>query len=101
MFGFGALITNLFTELGKATVGGLRPYFITICKPNITLLNCSQGYITEDVCTGDPKDVLEARSVNYPGEGGGMYFLIKGYWGYASGWGRIFMTQLTIMGSPF
>jgi len=63
MFGFGALITNLFTDMGKATVGRLRPYFITICKPNNTLLNCSQGYITEDICTGDPKDVLEARSV--------------------------------------
>ena len=63
MFGFGALVTNLFTDMGKATVGRLRPYFITICKPNRTLLNCSQGYITEDICTGDPKDVLEARSV--------------------------------------
>lgn len=61
MFGFGALITNLFTDMGKATVGRLRPYFITICKPNNTLLNCSQGYITEDICTGDPKDILEAR----------------------------------------
>lgn len=65
MFGFGALITNLFTDMGKATVGRLRPYFISICKPNKTLLNCSQGYITEDICTGDPKDVLEARSVTY------------------------------------
>lgn len=63
MFGFGALVTNLFTDMGKATVGRLRPYFITICKPNKTLLNCTQGYITEDICTGDPKDVLEARSV--------------------------------------
>lgn len=61
MFGFGALVTNLFTDMGKATVGRLRPYFITICKPNKTLLNCSQGYITEDICTGDPKDILEAR----------------------------------------
>ena len=29
------------------------------------------------------------------------YFLINGYWGCAAGWGRIFMTRLTIMGSPF
>ncbi|KAJ7386589.1 hypothetical protein OS493_008737 [Desmophyllum pertusum] len=62
MFGFGALITNLFTDMGKVTVGRLRPYFLTICKPNATLLNCSQGYVMEDICTGDPKEVLEART---------------------------------------
>ena len=26
---------------------------------------------------------------------------MMGYWGCAAGWGRIFTTQLTIMGSPF
>ena len=67
MFGFGALITNLFTNLGKVTVGRLRPYFLTVCKPNVTLANCSQGFITGDVCTGNPKDVLEARSVAWLG----------------------------------
>jgi len=61
MFGFGALVTNLFTDIGKVTVGGLRPYFLTVCKPNVTLANCSQGFVTGDVCTGNPKDILEAR----------------------------------------
>ena len=27
--------------------------------------------------------------------GGGGYFLVKGYWGCAAGWGRIFTTGLT------
>lgn len=63
MFGFGALITNLFTDIGKVTVGRLRPYFLTVCKPNIT--NCSQGFVTEDICTGDPKDIQEAR-ISFP-----------------------------------
>lgn len=65
MFGFGALVTNLFTDIGKVTVGGLRPYFLTVCKPNVTLANCSQGFVTGDVCTGNPKDILEARSVTW------------------------------------
>lgn len=60
MFGFGALITNLFTDIGKMTVGRLRPYFIAVCKPNITTTTC-QGYVTADVCTGNPKDILESR----------------------------------------
>ena len=36
----------------------------------------------------------------HPGGGGG-YFLIRGYWGFAAGWGRIFTTGLTIMGLYF
>ena len=31
----------------------------------------------------------------------GVYFLVKGYWGCAAGWGRIFTTGLTIMGLQF
>ena len=34
-------------------------------------------------------------------KGGGEYFLIRGYWGCAAGWSRIFTTGLTIMGSRF
>ena len=33
--------------------------------------------------------------------GGGGQFLIRGYWGCAAGWGRIFTTGLTIMWSHF
>ena len=32
---------------------------------------------------------------------GGVYFLVKDYWGCAAGWGRIFTTGLTIMGLHF
>ena len=35
-------------------------------------------------------------SLNTPGGGGGGHFLIRGYWGCAAGWGRIFTTGLTI-----
>ena len=31
----------------------------------------------------------------------GGHSLVMGYWGCAAGWGRIFTTRLTIMGSPF
>lgn len=64
MFCFGALITNLLTDIGKVTVGALRPYFLTVCKPNTTLPHCSQGFVTDNICTGDPKDILEARFVS-------------------------------------
>ena len=44
-------------------------------------------------------DIQWKLPVNLPGGWG--YFLIRGYWGCAARWGRIFMTGLTIMGSRF
>ena len=41
-----------------------------------------------------PLDYCQSR-------GGGGYFLIRGYWGCATGWGRISTTGLTFMGSHF
>ena len=35
------------------------------------------------------------------GWAGGGYFLVVGLWGCAAGWGRIFMTGLTITGLYF
>ena len=59
----GAVITNLFTQMGKLTIGRLRPHFLSVCKPDYSRFNCSDGYIVADVCTGDPHLISEARSV--------------------------------------
>ena len=45
-----------------------------------------------------PKLRPSSSKAFYPGGG---YFLVKDYWGYAAGWGRIFTTGLTIMGLHF
>ena len=52
-------------ELGKRTVGRLRPHFLAVCKPNYSLFNCTDGYITADVCTGVANQITEARYSNY------------------------------------
>ncbi|XP_002156341.3 phospholipid phosphatase 1 [Hydra vulgaris] len=57
----GALIVNIITNIGKVMVGRLRPHFLTVCQPDYSKFNCSSGYITSDVCTGDIKKVIEAR----------------------------------------
>ncbi|XP_031574649.1 phospholipid phosphatase 1-like [Actinia tenebrosa] len=62
MFGFGAVVANLFTDAGKLLIGRLRPYFLAVCKPDFSKVNCSAGkFITEDICTGDKKQITEAR----------------------------------------
>lgn len=65
-FAFGGLITVFVTDVGKYTVGRLRPHFLSICKaPTSIFINCSHNYILDDVCTGDP-DLLRAGRLSFP-----------------------------------
>ncbi|XP_014234825.1 putative phosphatidate phosphatase [Trichogramma pretiosum] len=66
VFGFGAAVTVMTTDIAKYTIGRLRPHFLTICNPKI---NCSwpenqHRYITDYVCEADgvsPKVLKELR----------------------------------------
>jgi phosphatidate phosphatase len=40
LYALGATSTLLITELGKHTVGGLRPHFIDACKPRALDMKC-------------------------------------------------------------
>ncbi len=40
LFTLGAISTLLITEIGKHTIGRLRPHFIDACKPNLTNFDC-------------------------------------------------------------
>ena len=40
LYSLGAISTLLITEVGKHTVGRLRPHFITVCKPDWTSVEC-------------------------------------------------------------
>ncbi|BFZ16385.1 hypothetical protein BsWGS_19424 [Bradybaena similaris] len=51
VFLFGMTVTQFLTDVGKFSVGRLRPHFLALCKPDFSKFNCSDGYITEDVCT--------------------------------------------------
>ena len=63
---FGGLTTVFVTDVGKYTVGRLRPHFLTICKaPPSVFINCSHNFITNDVCTGDP-DLLREGRLSFP-----------------------------------
>lgn len=60
-FVFGAVVEHLTTDVGKYSIGRLRPHFLSVCKPDSTKYNCASGYITADVCTGDESLIREAR----------------------------------------
>lgn len=65
LFVVGAASTTVLTDIGKYTVGRLRPHFLAVCKPDFSSLNCSSGFrknfITDYECTGDADVIREAR----------------------------------------
>ena len=62
---FGAAVVQLITDIAKYSVGRLRPHFLDVCKPDYSKFNCTDGYITADVCTGDAYLIKHAR-VSFP-----------------------------------
>lgn len=39
-YSMGAMSTMIITEVGKITIGRLRPHFLTVCKPKWDLIRC-------------------------------------------------------------
>jgi len=67
-FYFGMAFNFCLTDLGKYTIGRLRPHFIDVCKPDWTKLNCSfdpDAYRPDAFCTEEAKVVRKAR-VSFP-----------------------------------
>jgi phosphatidate phosphatase len=71
LFLLGIAITLLLTEIGKRWVGRLRPHFMSVCKPNLSTMNCTTTYGVNTLynyvytdgtfCTNTEKLVREAR----------------------------------------
>ncbi|KAI0869436.1 phosphatidic acid phosphatase type 2/haloperoxidase [Hypoxylon argillaceum] len=63
----GAAVFQVFL---KFLIGGLRPHFLDVCKPDISLATSSsspydaagfnQIYYTREICTGDPKEINDS-----------------------------------------
>lgn len=90
-FLFGAAASQSLTDIGKYSIGRLRPHFLDVCKPDWTKINCSTGYIENIFCQGDATQVNEARLSFYSGHSSfSMYCMLflalylqarmKGYW---------------------
>lgn len=62
----GCTMSTLFTNVGKKFVGRLRPHFIAVCQPDYNKFNCSDGYITLDVCTTSNMKALRQARLSFP-----------------------------------
>ncbi|XP_006898013.1 PREDICTED: lipid phosphate phosphatase-related protein type 3-like [Elephantulus edwardii] len=62
---FGLCATALVTDVIQLATGYHTPFFLTVCKPNYTLLGTSceaNPYVTQDICSGaDVHAILSAR----------------------------------------
>ena len=71
---FGAITSELITDITKVSVGRLRPHFLNVCEPIIVAGNseiklddyCRQAsnpyaYVTNFYCSGDPSKQRDAR----------------------------------------
>ncbi|XP_051550220.1 phospholipid phosphatase 2-like [Myxocyprinus asiaticus] len=71
-FLFGGAVSQSLTDLAKYTIGRPRPHFLAVCAPKVC-----KGYMATINCTGDPRDVTEARLSFYSGHSSfGMYCML-------------------------
>lgn len=67
-FLFGAACSQLTTDIGKYTIGRLRPHFMDICKPNV---DCDSDrmkntYIEDFECSGNKPHKFTDSRLSFP-----------------------------------
>ncbi|CAH0382817.1 unnamed protein product [Bemisia tabaci] len=67
-FGFGAAASQLTTDIGKYSIGRLRPHFFAVCNPNITCSYPSNqpGYIENFSCRGSDLKLIRDSKLSFP-----------------------------------
>jgi len=58
LFVLGIAVCFLITEVGKRTIGRLRPYYITICNPIWTNINCTKSVMTANGPIAIPQYIM-------------------------------------------
>lgn len=74
MFGFGAACSQLLTDVGKYTIGRLRPHFFDVCNPRLpdgTTCKDPQNhgrYIEDFICTSEKSSarMLKEMRLSFP-----------------------------------
>jgi len=69
-FYFGMALNVFITDLGKYSIGRLRPNFIDICKPDLSVLNCHEvnpyQYIDNVTCNNPDERKVRAARLSFP-----------------------------------
>uniref|UniRef100_H2ZWB7 Phospholipid phosphatase-related protein type 3 n=1 Tax=Latimeria chalumnae TaxID=7897 RepID=H2ZWB7_LATCH len=68
---FGLCATALVTDVIQLATGYHAPFFLTVCKPNYTLLGIScdsNPYITQDICSGQDYHAIISARKTFPSQ---------------------------------
>ncbi|NXX51528.1 PLPR3 protein, partial [Tricholaema leucomelas] len=68
---FGLCATALVTDIIQLATGYHAPFFLTVCKPNYTLLGTpcdANPYITQDICSGTDKHAILSARKTFPSQ---------------------------------
>ncbi|RWS27147.1 phosphatidate phosphatase-like protein, partial [Leptotrombidium deliense] len=62
VFAFGALVSQLLTDIAKYSIGRLRPHFYDVCQPNVYCKENDHTYYDVFDCKGnDEKKIKDAK----------------------------------------
>nr|XP_025964126.1 phospholipid phosphatase-related protein type 3 [Dromaius novaehollandiae] len=68
---FGLCATALVTDVIQLATGYHAPFFLTVCKPNYTLLGTpcdANPYVTQDICSGPDKHAILSARKTFPSQ---------------------------------
>ncbi|XP_061926061.1 phospholipid phosphatase-related protein type 4-like isoform X2 [Entelurus aequoreus] len=68
---FGLCVTALITDIFQLSTGQHTPYWLDVCKPNLTHINmstCDEAFILEDICSGQDISLITAGRKSFPSQ---------------------------------
>ncbi|XP_063742754.1 phospholipid phosphatase-related protein type 4-like [Eleginops maclovinus] len=68
---FGLCVTALITDILQLSTGQHTPYWLDVCKPNLTHINmstCDEAFILEDICSGQDPGLINAGRKSFPSQ---------------------------------
>ncbi|XP_075996105.1 phospholipid phosphatase-related protein type 4-like [Genypterus blacodes] len=68
---FGLCVTALITDILQLSTGQHAPYWLDVCKPNLTHINvssCDEAFILEDICSGQDVGLINAGRKSFPSQ---------------------------------
>ncbi|CAH1393400.1 unnamed protein product [Nezara viridula] len=67
-FCFGAVCSQLITDIGKYSIGRLRPHFMTVCDPDVdcSMPDFKYKYFVEFTCKGTSPKLLRESRLSFP-----------------------------------
>ncbi|KAH8664608.1 phosphatidic acid phosphatase type 2/haloperoxidase [Xylariales sp. PMI_506] len=121
---YSLITAAVFQVFLKWLIGGLRPHFLDVCKPDISLANNNPGtkgapyngagftsiYYTREICTGDPDEIDDSLESFPSGHTtaafGGFVFLylylnakLKVFANYHPAFWKLLVTYMPLLGA--